>query len=88
MFLDIEGISEGDYRPGFPLENFTETFYLIPIFTYVLSSVKSVETPLGPRLFCLCLKVLIIRIENACSWSEWVIPVCGVPTSRRLLSSL
>lgn len=54
-----------------------KTFYLIPICTYVLSSVKSVETPLGPSLFCLCLKVLIIRIENACSWSEWVIPASG-----------
>lgn len=43
MFLDIEGISEGDYRPGFPLENFTESknflfnpnFYLRSVFCEV-----------------------------------------------------
>lgn len=44
MFLDIEGVSEGDYRPsGFPLENFTESktflfnlsFYLCSAFCEV-----------------------------------------------------
>lgn len=40
MFLDMEGVSEGDYRhSGFPLENFTESKNVLFNLNFYLSYV-------------------------------------------------